>query len=120
MRVQPQYKEEMKTIKIPNPVTIKNQDGSDALDQNNQPITVSFKDFVIGTLITDPKFGKTMAGIFAAVDIKKRLSNTTDTIEMDSSDWQILHEVASEPTIGYNPTVVVQLVDFLLAIKNAT
>lgn len=110
----------MKTIKIPEPITLIQPDGSIALDDNKQPIVVTFKNFVLNTLLVDPKFGKTMADILSAVEIKQKLSLETEKLELDNVDWEKLKTVAEEPSSGYATHIVVQLVSFLLAIKNAT
>lgn len=110
----------MKTIKIPETVTLKNPDDSPILDGNGNPVTISFKSFVSTVLLIDPKFGKGMADILSAVEIKQKLSAATDTLELDTTDWERLKTVADEPSASYNPVIVMQLVDFLIAIKDAT
>ena len=107
------------TIKIPAPVTL-TFNNSAVLGSDEQPVVISFKDFVNNTLLIDPKFGKSMADILSAVEIKNKLSQvTTEELELDHDDWDRLNKVAAEPTNGYNPVVVVQIVDFLTAIRDA-
>jgi hypothetical protein len=109
----------MKTIVIPADVILKNTDGSFIVDKDGMPVIISFKTFVNSTLLVDAKFGKSMADILSAVEMKQKLSECTDVWELDNADWERLNAVMSEPSAAYNPVVVMQLHTFLLAIKNA-
>ena len=109
----------MKTITVPETILLHDSNGLPVLDRDGNPVSVSFKQFVTGTLLVDPKFGKTMADILSAVEIKRKVADATDKLELDNSDWEKLNAVAAEPSAGYNPGVVVQLVSFLTAIKDA-
>jgi len=112
---------DMKKITVPEPVFIVDHNNSQMLDQSGNPICITFYDFVRNTLLVDPKFGKTMADIMSAVDIKQKLSEKPEekTIIIENADWERLNAVANEPSSGYNPVIVVQLISFLKAIKDA-
>lgn len=109
----------MKKITIPSNVTIVDQTGKPALDQNSQPVSISFKDFVTNTLLVDPKFGKTMLDVFSAVEIKEKLQTAQETVELENADYERLLAVMTEPTNAYNPVIVIQVVSFLRAIQEA-
>lgn len=109
----------MKKISIPQNVELVDLSGNPVRDNSGAQVTVSFRDFVVNTLLTDPKFGKGMAEILSAVEIKGKVSAATTELELDNSDYERLLSIANEPSNPYNPAVVVQLVPFLLAIKNA-
>jgi hypothetical protein len=109
----------MKTISIPNPIVLRNPDNSIAMDDKNNPVSVSFKDFVCQTLLVDPKFGKGMADLLSAVEIKTRIKEAQDEVILENADYERLLEVATSPSVNFNPAVGIQIVDFFLAIKNA-
>lgn len=109
----------MKTITIPSPVMLKNSDGLPSLDAEGRTVTITFQSFVINVLLTDPKFGKGMLDILSAVDIKQKLSSATSELELDNADYDRLKTAAVEPTAPYNPVVVIQLAEFLTAIRDA-
>lgn len=106
-------------IKIPEPVVLTGLNGMPVLDSENQPMIITFKNFVMNTLLIDNKFGKSMADILSAVEIKNKLSCSDEELELDFNDWERLSNVAKEPSAGYNPAVVVQIVAFLTAITEA-
>lgn len=109
----------MKTITIPENISIKDQNDNFALDSSGKPASVSFASFVSNTLLVDAKFGKTLADILNAVSIKTKLTLAKETLELENDEWEKLYEVAKEPTNGYNPLIVMQLVPFLTAIRDA-
>ncbi len=110
----------MKTIKIPQPVKLSNSDDSPIKDDSGKELPeITFQQFIKNTILIDPKFGKSMADILTAVEIKNKLSTATDTLELENVDYDRLVAVVSEPSSAYNPVVVIQLVEFLLAVKNA-
>lgn len=104
----------MKKITIPQSIELE-----DIKDANGNKVVIEFKDFVGKTLLADPKFGKAMADILSAVEIKSKLSAGDGVLELDNEDYEKLLSVAAEPSNAYNPVIVMQLVPFLLAIKNA-
>lgn len=109
----------MKTITIPAPVVIKNPDGSSVVDNEGNFLTITFQSFVSNTLLIDPKFGKGMADILSAVDIKQKLNVATSELVLDDADYDRLKAVAMEPSSSYNPVIVIQLSSFLTAIRDA-
>lgn len=109
----------MKTIKIPQPVTICDAAGNPVLDQAGNPVVITFKNFVSGTLLADPKYGKTLNDILSAVDVKTKLILAEDKLELDDEHWDRLVAVMKEPSNPYMPHTVTQIVSFLLAIRDA-
>lgn len=109
----------MKTITIPQSVFLDDQNGNPLVDQTGSPVEVTFKNFVGSTILVDAKFGKTMEDVLSAVEIKTKLAMEKPTLELEDKDWERLLAVTSEPTNGYNTVVVVQLVSFFKAIKDA-
>lgn len=106
-------------ITIPQPITLLDLDGKIVFDEKGNPSVVSFRQFVTTVLLSDPKFGRTMADILSAVEIKNRLAEAVETLELDKEDWKKLLAVTEEPSVGYNTVVATQLISFFLAIKNA-
>lgn len=109
----------MKTIKLPAPITLRNNDGSLVKDASDQPVTINFPTFVLNTLLIDNKFGKSMSDILSAVAIREKVLEATDEVVLDDADYNRLLDVLENPTNNYNPAICLQIVSFMLAIKNA-
>ncbi len=108
----------MKTIIIPPPIQI--------LDDNRTPMmengalhVISFKKFLESTVLKDPKWGESMEGILAVVDIKIKLAADEEKLILDDDVWKKLLDIVSKPTYPYNPPIVAQLSSFLTAIRDA-
>lgn len=110
------------TIKIPPAVALVGLNGMPVVDADDKQIVITFSLFVKGTLLVDSKFGRSMADILSAVEIKNKLDkldSDAEELDLDYDDWERLSKVASEPSSGYNPVVVMQISEFLIAIRDA-
>jgi len=86
------------------------------------PVMMSFRRFIISTILTDPKFGKSASDIISASEIRKIVNTTKEgeTAEFEKEDWKKLMDVVNEPSNSYVPAVMIQLVEFITSIKNAS
>lgn len=109
----------MKTIIIPQPIAIYDLAGNPMLDQSGNPVVINFKTFVSSTLLVDPKYGKTLNDILSAVEVKTKLVLAEDKLELDDEHWERLVTVLKDPSNPYLPHVVMQILPFLLAIRDA-
>ena len=110
------------TIKIPPAVALIGLNGLPIADPDGKQITITFEAFVKGTLLVDPKFGRSMADILSAVEIKNQLEKLNldaEELHLEYDDWERLQKIAMEPSSGYNPLVVMQISEFLTAIRDA-
>lgn len=111
------------TIKIPRAVSLVGLNGLPVvMDEDGKQAVITFNLFVKGTLLVDPKFGRSMADILSAVEIKNqldRLDSDAKELDLEYDDWDRLNKVAAEPSSGYNPVVVMQISEFLTAIRDA-
>lgn len=111
----------MKKITIPADVAVVDVNGKTMMDPDGKPLVVTFSEFINKTILVDPKFGKSMADIMSAVEIKNKLTNVTvgSEVEFENSDYDRLKAIVEEPTNAYNPVFVMQMISFLMAVKNA-
>ena len=112
----------MKEIKICEPITVTVpvlKDGKADVES----IEFKFDKFLIDTVLVDDKFGKSMKSVMAAVTIRESLNKAVEAGEssfnVDDVHYAVLKDVVEEPTAGYNPRFVYQLVDFLRAVTEA-
>jgi hypothetical protein len=110
-------------IKAPQDITIVDLSTNQPLflsqGDQNVPWVISFAGFVSGTLLRDPKFGKTAANVLSGGVIRGAL-NSKDVIQLDGDDYELLKSVLETPENGYKPEVAIQLVPFFRAILDAT
>jgi hypothetical protein len=91
-----------------------------------KPWIISFKGFVCGTLLKDPRFGKTVvavisgAGIRAAIETALSSVQAEAVIPLDGDDYELLKSVLEAPESGYVPEVAIQLIPFFRAILDAS
>lgn len=81
---------------------------------------ISFKAFVCGTLLKDPKFGKTGAAVISGAGIRAAVEKDTEVIVLDGEEYDLLKSVLEAPENGYKPEIAVQLIPFFKAILDAT
>lgn len=127
-----------KYLKIPNPVTLVNMVNNKPLTENidvdgnvtddpkaavkQVPSIMSFRRFIVSSILVDQRFGKTAADIISAAEIRKVIDNAKDgdVVELEKDDWQRLVDVIDNPTNPYVPVIMIQLASFLTAIKQAS
>ena len=88
----------------------------------NQPRGVQkidFKNFFIGTVLADVKWGKTWKDLSTAHDIRQKVIAAESSFELSDTEWDEVCEVIKNPSNGYNPALAVQCIDFFRAILNA-
>lgn len=113
----------MPTIKVPANITLTNPDGATAKDQNGNEIQVDFvKSFLVNTVTNDPKFGKNVGYLYAAMDLASAFNgkNPGDTVFLSSELWAKLKEVINEPSSPYNTAIMKQCRSFFQAILEPT
>jgi hypothetical protein len=84
------------------------------------PWLVSFKAFVCGTLLPDPKFGKTASTVISGAGIRTALEAPGGFLVLEGDDWELLKSVLESPENRYKPEVALQLIPFFRAILDAT
>lgn len=90
-----------------------------------KPWVITFKGFVCGTLLKDPRFGKTVAAVISGAGIRTAIEAALSgsgeaVIPLDGEDYELLKNVLEAPESGYNPEVAIQLIPFFRAILDAT
>jgi len=122
----------MRYIKIPQePVQLINRLTNEPLS-NYEPIT--FRDFVVGTLLFDPKWVTDIQSMRQANKLVESLKESNGVLELDEGLWETLCQVAVAPRYilslngknqlirgyhGLHPLIAPQLVPFIDAILNA-
>lgn len=112
----------MQAIQVPENVTLVDPVTEEAL-KGVEPVT--FKQFVIATLMADQRWGRDLDSIESALKIKKAVrafGKPGDKLLLEDEDAKRLRECAQTPSQGYGTwgaTIVDQLAPFLIAIKNA-
>jgi hypothetical protein len=89
--------------------------------QEEQFAPFEFKTFLESVVLVDPKFGKDMKTIMTAVRLRDKFkeANPGDVVEVSDEDYSLLKSVVEEPTNGYNPQVMLQMVHYLTALTSA-
>lgn len=110
----------MKEITVPEAITV-TKVYLDNGEERTATSEITFGEFLEKLILSDPKFGKTMKCILGAVSIREKAQNTPvgEAFSVDDEYFEILKDVIEEPSGGYNPAIVQQLVPFLLAVTEA-
>lgn len=79
------------------------------------------RDFLNGTVLKDPKWGKDSDMLHAAFDIRQLFRGAEPEMEVELSTdlHKKLVDVVKSPTNGYNPSVLLDAISFLDAIEKA-
>jgi hypothetical protein len=78
--------------------------------------TVSFKQFLVNSILTDKQFGRNLQTLQAAHRIHQATSTSKEFIELSEADHELLVAVIRQPTNGYNPTTAIHLMPFFNAV----
>ena len=107
----------MRYIRIPGPIEVFNLATGETTGRK-----VSFKDFVLGTLLVDKRFGKSVKELQAALRISQAIQQhgAGEVIGLESADWEVLRDTAKEPSSEYLPGVAMQLLLFIEVILDAS
>lgn len=81
----------------------------------------NFYEFAQNTLLGEKRFGKSVKELRAAVRIGDVLRDKKpgDVIALESSDWDILKDVAEAPEGGYLPGIATQVIGYIEAVIGA-
>ncbi len=95
-------------------------DDTDAVAQVG-PAKIEFPYFVLGRL-ADPKFGASMPGVLAAVEIKSQLDDANGFLALENEHWARLKDATETPSpqVAYHPQIAHCLLPFMQAICNAS
>ena len=80
---------------------------------------IEFKNFVIGMILADAKWGKTWKDLSTAYDIRQIVTVADGSFELSDTEWDEVCDILKTPTNGYNPGFAVQCINFFRAILNA-
>lgn len=113
----------MKFIPVPSDVVLVNpQDGKrfKSAEGGDEPAWSMYA-FLLRWVLPDVKWGKTMVDVFAASKVKVAFEHAKvgDVVELEDDDYKRLLEIVRAPSNPYNPTIVLQCVEFLRAIEDA-
>ena len=108
-------------IQVPADITLVDiATGVTLMNAGSAPLTISFKSFICGTLLKDPKFGKTVSNVIAGAGIRAVLEAGGQVLKLDGDDYELLKSVLEAPETGYRAEVAIQIVPFFRAILDAT
>ena len=111
----------MKYMKVLDSIELTDIFGTVIVDENGEPIKLSFEKFILGRL-SDPQFSKNMDMVMSAFQIKQAVDKCDDILELETSDWTRLVEAVKNPSAqaAYHPMYATKLVPFMKEIINAT
>jgi hypothetical protein len=109
-------------IKIPTDIAIVDiETGQPVLRApNSVPMVISFKNFICGTLLKDPAFGKTVAAVIAGAGLRAAMETSQQVLKIEGDEYELLKKVLEAPDSGYRSEIAIQLVPFFRAILDAT
>ncbi len=58
---------------------------------------ISFKDFIIGCLLSDVRWGSSFKQISSGLEVQKAARCANGYMELDAEDWELLRTVAQDP-----------------------
>jgi hypothetical protein len=110
-----------KFITVPADISVK-----DPVSKEDKGISVSFREFVIGTLLADKRFAGSYQAIKSALTIDECVGDCAvgGVVSLPLEAWQKLKDSAENPTEGayctrFNAVGLMQLVPFMEAIIGA-
>jgi len=109
----------MPKIKVPSNVKLADNQGNPIKNAEGFPVELEFaKDFLLGTVINDQKFGKNVEWLRAAIFVSEAFTGAAAGTEVLVSQDVLdkLKDVVSEPTTPYNVLVMRQAGNFIDAI----
>lgn len=110
----------MKYVTVPEPIKLVNPTTGDVLDRE-----IDFREFAIGTLMSDPSWIKDAKAIEASIGVSKAIRSGVDTgtVALEDAQYDRLKQCVEHPTQGYqgnwHPAVLPQLYPFFDAILSA-
>jgi hypothetical protein len=124
----------MRYAKIPEPIQLVDLvsgnpeqilDPSNPRQENGTPnfidrLPMTFAEFVMGTSLADPKFGRGYKQLISATKIHDAVRQANGVINLEDADWELLRDVVENPSSPYHPTRAMQLVPFMRAIVEAS
>jgi hypothetical protein len=96
-----------------------------ANEKDGSQRTVTFREFVVGTLLADPSWTRSLVQVKSGLAIQNALAAAAadDVVQLDAQDWTALNAVAWNPSggyVGWHPMLIYQFVPFFDAIVGAT
>jgi hypothetical protein len=96
-----------------------------ANEKDGSQRTVSFREFVVGTLLADPSWTRSLVHVKSGLAIQNAVAAAAegDVVQLDAQDWTALNAVAWNPSGGYagwHPMLIYQFVPFFDAIVGAS
>jgi hypothetical protein len=110
---------EMPGIRVPQNIVIVDQNGAPVKDPNGNRAEVAFvRDFILTTLVNDPKFGKDLRALHASMDISDafKTAKVGDKVMISHDLWSRLKDVVMEPSNAYNVVIMKQCKTFFNAV----
>ena len=96
----------------------------DLSEAGKSKTTLAFPTFFINTILSDPQLIRkesAMEDSFLLKDLRDAIKDKRpeDVLELGLSDYERIMKVVKAPTNGYNPTLIVQIIPFLKALRDA-
>jgi len=117
------YIKKPKNIQIIDLVTNKPLGYQNPETKEIEPVTSSFYEFLVGSLLKSEVFGKNAVTVMHAIDIKDKAKETLEEeyFSIDDEAYQLLLDsFKGKLPVVYDPAVAMQFKSFFDAIKNAT
>lgn len=92
-------------------------------DKTLEQVTCSFHDFLVGSILKSPVFGKNAMTVMHAITIKEKVAKTEcgDYLELDDEAYTLLKEAfSSDLPITFDMSIVMQLKEFFTCVLEAT
>lgn len=92
-------------------------------DKTLEQVTCSFHDFLIGSILKSPVFGKNAVTVMHAITIKEKVAQTESGkyFEIDDEAYLLLKEAFnSDLPITFDMSIVMQLKEFFTCVLEAT
>lgn len=89
---------------------------------NGETKSLTFVDLLVTVWTVDQKYGSCVETICEAIDVRKSFEDKKpgDVVQLADVLWERLRDVASKPTSGYNPAVMIHAVPLIHAVTKAT
>jgi hypothetical protein len=113
----------MRAIVVPEQVMLSvstTNQSTGALEVVKMPLDF-VSNFIMTTILHDPKWGKSVEWLHAAFDIKVAFSKATpgSVVSLTTECFAKLEDVVRNPTAGYNPVVMLEAMSFIDAVLTA-
>lgn len=107
-------------ISVPDPIVIINPITGREAEPRRE---VSFREFIIESVMGDPRWVRTLSDVEAGQEIMEALKSEKKIFSLEKATWDKLKAVVDQPQNGYqgfHGAVLPQLLPFLKAVVSAT